>query len=102
MSDLALTPDAADARASLDAHLGDITDDADAASHDNQFVTFSVAGEMFAVPMGPVPPMTSRRDPWRSPRRSSSAAIDAGETTAGACDGVSGVVMEPSFTQLQR
>jgi hypothetical protein len=25
-----------------------------AARHDNQFVTFSVAGEMFAVPMAPV------------------------------------------------
>lgn len=54
MSDLAFTPDAAEARASLDARLGDITDDADAVGHDNQFVTFSVAGEMFAVPMGPV------------------------------------------------
>lgn len=54
MSDLAFTPDAAEARASLDARLGDVTDDADAVGHDNQFVTFSVAGEMFAVPMGPV------------------------------------------------
>lgn len=32
----------------------DSSDDAEATGHDNQFVTFSVAGEMFAVPMGPV------------------------------------------------
>lgn len=32
----------------------DSSDDAEATRHDNQFVTFSVAGEMFAVPMGPV------------------------------------------------
>lgn len=30
------------------------TDDAEVTRHDNQFVTFAVAGEMFAVPMGPV------------------------------------------------
>jgi purine-binding chemotaxis protein CheW len=30
------------------------TDADDAEGHDNQFVTFAVAGEMFAVPMGPV------------------------------------------------
>ncbi len=48
MSDPVLTPERADARALLDA------DDTDVVGHDNQFVTFSVAGEMFAVPMGPV------------------------------------------------
>lgn len=30
------------------------SDDAQDVGHDNQFVTFAVAGEMFAVPMGPV------------------------------------------------
>ncbi|MBH1988183.1 MAG: chemotaxis protein CheW [Burkholderiales bacterium] len=51
MSDPTLTPP----RAALGA--GSDTDDGDDAGftrHDNQFVTFSVAGEMFAVPMGPV------------------------------------------------
>jgi purine-binding chemotaxis protein CheW len=31
--------------------------------HDNQFVTFSVAGEMFAVPMGPVQEIIRRARP---------------------------------------
>jgi len=30
------------------------SDDSDGGGHENQFVTFAVAGEMFAVPMGPV------------------------------------------------
>lgn len=48
MSDPVLTPERDLSSAALDA------DDTESAGHDNQFVTFSVAGEMFAVPMGPV------------------------------------------------